>query len=183
MKKFMFMCMLLAVVAVSCKDEEPDDDTPAVKKNAFTVNGTEYLLTQAALVYGGEENPGEHWFSVYCLSSGVTIYGTPPVIDSAGGAGNYLGFEILATSSTEIPSGNYPKGNDTLLVVNKNYGGAYGIGYNWSTGTGGTTKEITINSIAVLKTGTTYEISFNATDEDNKAITFYYKGVFTYWID
>ncbi len=174
--KFLFVLALLATVTlVGCeKDPVEEDPTPVVKENQFTHDGTKYALSNMYLMKYGMTNPNgpSYNFDFLATSSGITYDVTE---DEFGGQGDAVYFEMFSADSTGIASGTYTlDSNQTGNALTFSAGECF-INFSPTSGSGDM-YEIATGNIVVVRTGTTYEFTFNGTTVNNKAFTAYMKA-------
>ena len=171
---------MLGIIIVSCSD---DAEEPTVNKtNSFTVDDTEYSLSEGlTLEYGGDATTGYN-FDLYVYSSGIDVSG---ILDSGfagaggvAGTGEVLYFELWSTSATGLASGTYAislseaPNTYTVSELAINFGESSLNVY-----------EATAGTVNISKDGSTYSIDFDLTVTGGKAFTGNYTGTLPNFLD
>ena len=167
--------VLLLIVAVLCLSLAGCKKTKDAG-NHFTYAGKDYALTNGLLEYYGAGNGSGYNFDVTLYSSGISYSETDQTLT---GTGHILYIEMYSSQTGYLESGSYTfdsgsNGNSGTYTY-----GAIGMDVNMQAETG-TIKEFTSVNVKIVKSGTTYEVSFAGKDTENTAIDAYFKGTFTF---
>ena len=169
---FVSLLIMFSVAFVSCSK---DDDKEEPKNSEFIYEGVTYDLSHGFLMYEGEIESGSHSLILGLLSSGI-------LVDSVGegsGAGDYIAFEMLSTSETELDEGVYNSAGTT--TPGSFHYGAFVINANFSEISFDLIGRIDSGMVDVEKDGSTYKISFDCADKDDKVVEGYFEGPLEYY--
>lgn len=159
---------MLGIVFVSCSDEGED---PAPKTNFFSVDGTEYSLSEGLTIeYGGSETSGYN-FDLLVFSSGLE----PDLnTETFTGEGDFIYFELWSTSTTGLVAGTYTISTENL--PNTFTSNNININYVASTKTSDAEYEASAGTVTIAVDGSTYSINFDLTVTGGKTLTGNYTG-------
>jgi len=159
--KLAVVLLLVSLVFTGCKK---DDESSS---NSFSYNGKSYELTQGFLVnYGSVSKSTVYNFDLYLLTSGINV-------ETGTGTGSYLYFEMFTDSSTGLGDGTYDY-TDTYASLTFDYAKIY-IDYNIETQSG-SYAYIYDGTVTISKSGSTYTITIDCVDTNNKTIKGSYTG-------
>ena len=165
--KMLTLVIMLGIVTISCKkDEEP---TPGAKTNTFSIDGTEYSLSDGFTEeYGGDATTGYN-FDLIVHSSGLTSSA-----NGVTGTGEALYFELWSTSDTGLANGTYSaslNAEPNTFTIGEVY-----INLNASTFDADESYEVSSGTVTISVSGSTYTINFDLTLTGNKKLTGNYTG-------
>ncbi|HRY98928.1 MAG TPA: hypothetical protein P5550_07705 [Bacteroidales bacterium] len=171
----LFALMIAGAALTSCnKDDDDDDSSP---ENYFMYDGKTYELTQGFIENYGEWEPGVYNLDLTLMSSGFTVNMTNGQIDEITGTGNALYFEMYTSDSTKLDNRTYTF--DEMSTANGTFDiGFLGINFSIANQTG-TQHVVTGGTVTVNKSGSTYTITWDLTDEGGKKVTGKFKKSLT----
>jgi len=180
-KLFFGIIVLISIIAsTGCGKDKVEDTPPVVNNNYVMFDGAKYELSQGIIENYGEYNAGSSFNTDLTLISGYTVYESNGEIDSLYGTGNYIYFELFSSQGEKLDIGDYIyDATESGDVKTFDYAET-AINFNMTT-EDGTIKEIKGGKVSILSNGSEYEINFTGTDEDNKAVSAYYKGSLKYY--
>ncbi|MCX6306197.1 MAG: hypothetical protein NT040_14635 [Bacteroidetes bacterium] len=170
----MVIFLAICLINFSCKK---DTTSSSSSKNQITYKGTEYAMNKGYMVdyYGSM-----HTIELDFFSSGVTVYANGNVMDSLGGTGNGMYFDLINTDSTTLATGNYPYDSVGNYHPGTFHSAGFALNYNFSHG-GGQIITVYGGTVSVKKTGTNYEISYSGMTYGGDPISLYYKGALNHY--
>jgi hypothetical protein len=160
---------MFSIVLASCSKKEEE---PAPKPtNFFTVDGTEYSLSEGlTLEFGGDATTGYN-FDLLVFSSGLD---PDTSNESFTGEGELMYFELWSTSTTGLAAGTYTiNPNSIPNACTSNF---ISINLNGSTGSSDTEYEGSAGTVTIAVDGSTYSIDFDLTVTGGKTLTGNYTG-------
>ena len=177
----LFCALFLAsTMFISC-DKDDDDEN---EKNHFTSGGKEYTLTQGAFENYGLTDTADlkhdgYNLDLVLLSDGFTIS-----TDSVGdmditGTGQYIYFELFTSKGTEFDSREYTYSESIPYPIGTFDYSEFNL--NYSEDIDDNEIEITSGKVTISKDGDMYSISIDCIDENNNAVTGFYKGTLKYY--
>lgn len=182
-KLFFGIIALISIIVSTGCGKDPKEDSPplVVVDNYVMYDGTKYELAKGYIEnYGQDQGAGSYNTDLTLLSSGFTMYESNGEVDSLGGIGHALYFEMFSTQGSKLDIGDYIyDANQTLDIKTFDLADVI-INFNIDTEEG-LLKEIKSGKLSVKSSSTGYEISFTGTDEDNKAVSCSFTGSLKYY--
>ncbi len=169
------MLLIISFVLAGCKKDSKDET-----RNFLKVDGAEYDISTGLIINYGEYDSA-YEMDIYLFSPGLTVHEAGGFPDSLSGTGHAIYFEMVTTATDKLAIGDYPY-NDTE-IANSFYYSEYFLNWNPNTNSDDNFVELKAGNVKVIQNGTEYELSFTGTDENNKAISGYYKGTLKYYTD
>jgi hypothetical protein len=149
----------IGLLTFGCKKDD-------VKKNFLKIGDTEYELTAGSIKnWGGTTS--------YNLDLRLFTDGVQFVSGNHSGTGPLIYFEMYTTNGLGLDSRDY-----VYDAVGSENIGTFDWSYYFTNYDSGNGSSLDLNSgtVTVNKSGSVYEIEFNGTDQNGKAITGYFKG-------
>jgi len=161
--KLAFVLLSFGVFFSSCSDEE-------TLSNAFSYKGQEYPIEKGRMITYGSVTTGVYNIDLELYSSEVN-----PVSDT--GTGNMIYFEMFTNNNTSLAAGEYTftqtEANYTFDIakfyINFNFG-------SWS----GTSFYVHEGTVNIKKSGTTFTIDIDCTDDQGNVIKGNYEGTLSF---
>jgi hypothetical protein len=162
MKNVLKLCVAFIAIGLltfGCKKD-------SVKKNFLKIGDTEYEITAGSLKNYGPDGV------IYNLDLRLFTDGVQFVSGSHTGTGPLIYFEMYTTNGAELDSRDYVYNASSTNI------GVFDYSYYYTNYDSGNGSSLDLNSgtVTVNKNGSIYEIEFNGTDQNGKAITGYFKG-------
>jgi len=181
-KLFLGLVILMTTITfVSCEKDEEEEVTPpvVVLKSHIKYDNTEYPLAAGYLEnYGLEDST--YNTDLVLLSSGFTVHESNGEIDSLSGTGDGIIFEMYSSQGDKLDIGDYIYDeNETYASKTITYGDLV-LNYSIADETG-FEASLEDGKVTVISNGAEYELSFEGTDENGKAVSGYYKGTLKYY--
>lgn len=162
--------ILLCFAVAGCKKDNKKDET---KKNFLKVDGTEYDISKGYLEYYGAIGPDNN-IDLTLFSPGITVHENMGMPDSLSGNGHTIYFEMYTSGSGKLAVGDYSQ-NNSKRAGSFDFAN-YVLNWDIALDPGIDLIPITSGTVKVTKSDTEYELSFSGRDENNRAISGYYKG-------
>lgn len=180
-KLFFGIIVLFTIIAsTGCSTGKEEDTPPEVTENYVTYDGTKYELSHGVIQNYGKLNGPNSYNTDLIFYNGFTVHESNGEIDSLSGTGHLLYFEMFSTQGDKLDIGDYMFDTDETGNIKTFDYGNVAINFNITT-EDGLNKDIVSGKVTVVSNGAEYEISFNGADENNKAVTAYFKGALKYY--
>ena len=171
---FLVTAGLFAITFLSVQCDN-DDDT---KQSSIRYNNQTYNLTKGILEnYGNIRGTGFN-LDLTLLSAGLVVHETNNMVDSISGMGNGINFEMFSANQSALNVGDYTYDADSTGNPGTFDFGNFILNFNIATEQG-IILDLTEGIVSVTRSGAEYELTFNCTASDGRAITGYYKGPLT----
>jgi len=172
--------IVLGFLAITFLGVQCNDDDSSSEQSSINYNNQTYSLNKGILEnYGNIRGTGYN-LDLTLLSSGLVVHVTDNMIDSISGTGNGINFELFSTNQSALNVGDYTYYADSKGNPGTFYFGKVILNFNIATETG-INLDLTGGIVSVTRSGTEYELTFNCTASDGKAVTGYYRGPLTYY--
>ncbi len=176
-KKILTVVLVCFIALAGCKKDDKSSS-----KNFLKYNGKEYSIDKGMLESWGKwSTDGDNNIDLTLLSDSLTIVEVNNVYDHLTGTGHGVQFWMYSTSTTELNSTTYTYDVASTEAAGTFDWGNLKINYNFDTETGDIDQYIEGGTITVSKDGSTYKITINCTDEDNKSFTGSYEGPLNFY--
>jgi len=164
----------IGLVFSACSKDSKDN----AGAGSITYKGTTYPMTQGTIEY----TPGTTRTNYYKLDCTIASAGLN--LDEGSGAGNYINFSFLSTSSADITPGTYTIGDNSGESANVISSAMLVLGTNLSLTNLDLGRIILIPSgtVVVAKAGSTYTLTISCINGGNDAITGTYVGSLKYGV-
>ena len=171
--KTLVALMAFGVIISACSKDDSKDDAGA---GSISYKGQTLPMTQGTIEYTPSVTR-TNLFELDCTlaSAGINL-------DEGSGAGNFINFTFISTSSVEITPGTYIIGGSSGVTANVISRAMLDIGVNLSLTNFnlGTIISIPSGTVVVAKTGSTYTLTINCKNGGNDEIIGTYVGSLKY---
>ena len=176
-RKILTIILLSLIIFAGCKK----DSKESTFNNYIKYDGKTYDLDKGLIENWGQWDEDEAYnLDLYLISSGITLIESGDDWDIASGKGHGIYFEMYASSSTQLDNGTYDYDAWGWEAGTFDYGWV-SINYDVALDDAEIDQDIEGGTVTINKSGDTYEITINCTDEDGKSVTGYYKGTLKYY--
>lgn len=181
--KFLILALLTISVSItSCgkDDDENDDENGIPEENHLKHDARMYEISDGILEYYGQwwDDTGGFNFDITLFSSGITF---DEELEDFTGKGNMIMFEMFSESKTELKPGTYTFDADQSYDAGTFDRGLFFLNYDIETETAEVTGEIAGGTVKVEKSGSTYKITIDCTDNKGEKLTGFYEGTLDYY--
>lgn len=185
LSKVLISVFLICILVFSCNKDE-DNETPP-QKSYFVFNGIEYVLSAGILEnFGKDADTSDGWdydgnnLDLSLVSNGIIITNSGDTMFDVSGAGQVMYFQMYTSNSSYLDNGEYNFDATSPFPVGTFDAGDFSI--NWDENNPNNDWiELSSGKLTVNRSGSTYEISINCTDQNGEIVTGYYKGALKYY--
>lgn len=175
-RKILTITLLSLIIFAGCKKESKVNTSD----NYIKYNNQTYQIDKGVIENWGKGDFDEGYnIDLTLFSDGLTPVEIGGMITSASGNGHVIYFEMFTNSSTQLDNGTYDY-DWSYEAGTFDYGWIL-INYNGDLDDAEIDQDIEDGTVTINKSGDTYEITINCTDEDGKSVTGYYKGTLKYY--
>jgi hypothetical protein len=176
-RKILTIILLSMIIFAGCKKDKKESSF----SNYVKYDSKMYPIDKGVLEnYGQWEEDGAYNLDLTLFSEGITLLESGGEISGATGKGHGIYLEMYTSSPSQLDNGTYEYDYWSEEAGTFDYGWVT-INYDAAIKDAEIDQDIEGGTVTVTKTGDTYEITINCTDEDGKSVTGYYKGTLKYY--
>ena len=177
-RKILTIILLSLIIFAGCKKDKKESSF----NNYINYDGKMYSIDKGFLENWGKWSmEGDNNVDLTLVSNSIGVVEVGGEIDEFTGTGNGIGIYMYSTISTGLDEGNYVYDEDATEVAGTFEYANVVINYNIEDEEGDVDQDIEGGTVTVTRTGDTYEILLDLTDEDGIKVTGYFKGTLKYY--
>jgi hypothetical protein len=177
-RKILTIVLLSLIIFTGCKKDKDENSYD----NYIKYDDKAYPLDKGILENWGKWSPeSDNNLDLTLVSDSVNVIEWNNEVDSYSGTGHRIKFWMYSASSELLDNGNYTYDDLSSEKTGTFDYGQLLINYNFDNEEGEIEQYVADGTVTVTKSGDTYEITINCTDEEGKSVTGYYKGILKYF--